>query len=433
MEKVKGQEENSDKETEVKVVKAELIAVGTELLLGEIVDINSPYLAGKLADHGINLYYISIVGDNRQRGLGVLQQALKRSDLVIISGGLGPTDDDLTRELVSAATGRELVEEPRVWAELEQWFLRRYGEDYHIPKHNRRQAQFPRGSRILGNGRGTAPGFLLDMGGKKLIALPGVPGELRDMFTREVEPLLPSLGGGRRLVTRNLNFVGIGESKLEELLGDLLATQTNPTLALYASGGKLRVRITARADSPEGASALIAPIEAQIKERAGEYFYGRDDETLEGVIGKQLTMRGLSLAVAESCTGGLISHTLTNVPGSSAYFERAFVVYSNRAKEDELGVPRELLKRYGAVSAEVAQAMAEGVRRQANTDYGVAVTGIAGPGGGTAEKPVGLVYIALASPGDTIVERHLWRGSREEIKHRTMLAALYLLWSQSKC
>jgi nicotinamide-nucleotide amidase len=363
----------------------------------------------------------------------VLQQALKRSDLVIISGGLGPTDDDLTRELVSAATGRELVEEPRVWAELEQWFLRRYGEDYHIPKHNRRQAQFPCGSRILGNGSGTAPGFLLDMGGKKLIALPGVPEELRDMFTREVEPLLPSLGGGRRLVTRNLNFVGIGESKLEELLGDLLATQTNPTLALYASGGKLRVRITARADSPEGASALIAPIEAQIKERAGEYFYGRDDETLEGVIGKQLTMRGLSLAVAESCTGGLISHTLTNVPGSSAYFERAFVVYSNRAKEDELGVPRELLKRYGAVSAEVAQAMAEGVRRQANTDYGVAVTGIAGPGGGTAEKPVGLVYIALASPGDTIVERHLWRGSREEIKHRTMLAALYLLWSQSKC
>ncbi len=414
-------------------MQAEVIVIGTELLLGEIVDTNSPFLAERLAKYGINLYYISTVGDNLQRCLETLKRALERSQLIIISGGLGPTDDDLTREVVSLATGRELVEDELVWRDLKHWFARRYGGNFVIPIHNRRQALFPRDSRILGNPLGTAPGFWLDVDGKSIVALPGVPDELRSIFQREVEPVLKRKSSGQRLVTRNLNFIGIGESRLEDMLGDLFSQQSNPTLALYAAGGKVRIRLTARAASYREGLELVEPLEREISRRAGDYLYSKDDKTLGAVIGEQLVRQGLNVAAAESCTGGLISHILTNVPGSSAYFQRAYIVYSNQAKQDDLGVPAPLIKEFGAVSGEVAQAMAEGVRRKAGVDFGLAVTGIAGPGGGSPEKPVGLTYIAIASSGDTIVERHLWQGSREEIKERTALAALRLLWLQSRC
>lgn len=414
-------------------MRAELIAIGTELLLGEIVDTNSPFLARKLAEYGINLYYISTVGDNLQRGLQVLARALDRSDLIIITGGLGPTDDDLTREIVSVATGCELVEDEAVWQELIRWFERRYGGDFVIPIHNRKQALFPRGSKVLSNTAGTAPGFWLDVNDISIVALPGVPGELKTMFAKGVEPALQLACAGQRLVTRNLNFIGIGESRLEDMLADLFAEQSNPTLALYVRGGKVRIRLTARAGSRQAGLELIAPLENEITKRAGDYLYSKDDKTLGAIIGEQLIRHRLCVAVAESCTGGLISHTLTNVPGSSAYFQRAYIVYSNQAKQEDLGVPAHLFTQFGAVSQEVAQAMAEGVRRKARVDFGLAVTGIAGPGGGSPEKPVGLTYIALASSGDTIVERHLWQGSREEIKDRTALAALRLLWLKSRC
>lgn len=414
-------------------MQAELIVIGTELLLGEIVDTNSPFLAGKLAEYGVNLYYISTVGDNLQRGLGVLQRALQRSDLIIMTGGLGPTDDDLSREMVSLATGRELVEDEKVWRELNDWFRRRYGGDFAIPIHNRRQALFPRASRVLHNPVGTAPGFWLDVDGKSIVALPGVPDELRAIFEREVEPVLKHACGGQRLVTRNLNFIGIGESRLEDMLGDLFRQQSDPTLALYVAGGKVRIRLTSRAASRRAGLELMRPLEEEITRRAGDYLYSKDDKSLEEVIGEQLTEQGLCVAVAESCTGGLISHTLTNVPGSSAYFRQAYIVYSNRAKQEDLGVPGHLLAQHGAVSRVVAAAMAEGVRRKAKVDFGLAVTGIAGPGGGSAAKQVGLVYIAIASSGDTIVERHLWQGCRVEIKERAALAALRLLWLQSRC
>ncbi len=414
-------------------MQAEVIVIGTELLLGEIVDTNSPFLAERLAKYGINLYYISTVGDNLQSCLETLKRALERSQLIIISGGLGPTDDDLTREVVSLATGRDLVEDELVWRDLKHWFARRYGGNFVIPIHNRRQALFPRDSRILGNPVGTAPGFWLDVDGKSIVALPGVPDELRSIFQREVEPVLKQKSSGQRLVTRNLNFIGIGESRLEDMLGDLFSQQSNPTLALYAAGGKVRIRLTARAASYREGLELVEPLEREISRRAGDYLYSKDDKTLGAVIGEQLVRQGLNVAAAESCTGGLISHILTNVPGSSAYFQRAYIVYSNQAKQDDLGVPAPLIKEFGAVSGEVAQAMAEGVRRKAGVDFGLAVTGIAGPGGGSPEKPVGLTYIAIASSGDTIVERHLWQGSREEIKERTALAALRLLWLQSRC
>lgn len=413
-------------------MRAELIMIGTELLLGEVVDTNASFLAQRLAQLGIDLFYKSTVGDNLTRGQGILELALERSDLLIISGGLGPTDDDLTRDMVSLVTKRELVEDPKVEEDLKAWFQERYGANTQVPEHNRKQAFFPKGSKILPNPVGTAPGFWLELDGKIVIGLPGVPSELQTIFMESVEPLLQVKSSGNRLFTKNLNFVGIGESRLEELLQDLLIKQSNPTIALYASGGKVRVRLTAKASSERAALELIEPFSKEIQDRTKGHFYGFDGQTLEEVVGLQLIRTGQTIALAESCTGGLVSNLLTNVPGSSAYFLRGYVVYSNQAKQEDLGVPEEILQKYGAVSPETAQAMAEGVRKRAGTDFGLALTGIAGPGGGTSEKPVGLVYISLASSGDTIVQRHLWRGTREQIKNRSALAALHLLWKQSR-
>lgn len=413
-------------------MRAELIMIGTELLLGEVVDTNASFLAVKLAHCGVDLYYKSTVGDNLSRGKEVLEQALRRSDLVIISGGLGPTEDDLTRDIVSLVTKRELVEDSGVAQDVQNWFYERYGTQTQIPPHNRKQALFPRGSHVLANPVGTAPGFWLDLDGQSIIALPGVPHELKTIFSTSVEPVLLSQTSGQRLVTRNLNFVGIGESRLEEILQDLLAKQSNPTMALYASGGKVRVRLTAKASSQADALSLIEPLTDEIQARTKGYLYGLDGQTLEEVVGHQLMEGGLTVALAESCTGGLVSHLLTNVPGSSSYFQRGYVVYSNQAKQEDLGVPADTLRKFGAVSPETAKAMSEGVRLEAGTDFGLALTGIAGPGGGSPEKPVGLVYISLASSSDTIVQRHLWRGTREQIKNRSALAALQLLWQNSQ-
>lgn len=413
-------------------MRAELVMIGTELLLGEVVDTNASFLAQRLAHCGVDLFYKSTVGDNLVRGQEVLKQALRRSDLVIVSGGLGPTDDDLTRRIVSIVTKRELVEDLGVAQDLENWFHERYGFQMPIPIHNRKQAFFPRGSRVLPNPVGTAPAFWLDLGEQAIIALPGVPDELRTIFIASVEPVLFGKASGQRLVTRNLNFVGIGESRLEEILQDFLVEQTNPTAALYASGGKVRLRLTAKASSQEIALGLIEPLLEEIKDRTKDYFYGLDGQTFEEVVGQQLIQGGYTLALAESCTGGLVSHLLTNVPGSSAYLLRGYVVYSNQAKEEDLGVPVTTLREYGAVSPQTARAMAEGVKNKAGADFGLAITGIAGPGGGSPQKPVGLVYISLAFSGDTIVQRHQWRGTREQIKNRSALAALQLLWQHSR-
>ncbi|MCK9525307.1 MAG: competence/damage-inducible protein A [Limnochordia bacterium] len=408
-------------------MRAELIMVGTELLLGEIVDTNAAFLARNLADLGIDVYFKSTVGDNLERACGVLKEALKRSDLVILSGGLGPTDDDLTREIVATVTKSPLREKGEVLADLEEWFAERYGP-LSMPEHSRKQAQFPEGSEIIPNPVGTAPGFSLTKHDKQVIALPGVPQELKAMFMATVAPALTKQSSGQVLVTRNLHFVGIGESSLEEILGDLLQNQTNPTLALYASGGTVRIRLAVKAASQDDGYARMAPVESEIRLRTRDYLYGTDEQSLEAVVAKKLLDQQLTLALAESCTGGLIGHRLTNVPGSSGFLERGFVVYSNRAKVEELGVSEATLNAFGAVSEETAKEMAEGARRKARTDLGLAVTGIAGPGGGTESKPVGLVYISLASAGDTIVQRHLWKGTREQIKHRATLVALRLLW-----
>ena len=409
-------------------MRAELIMVGTELLLGEIVDTNATFLASNLADLGIDVYYNSTVGDNLARLQEVLKRALERSALVLLSGGLGPTEDDLTREAVSLAAECPLQENGDVMRWIENRFLERYGSSTAMSPQNRKQALFPEGSEVIPNPVGTAPGFWLEKGDTIVVAFPGVARELRAMFSETVLPKLKELAAQEALVIRNLHFAGIGESSLAQLLEDLVAAQSNPTLALYASGGTVRARLAAKASSREEALQLIEPLEREIKRRTRDYFYGVDNQSLEEVVVKGFLERGLTLAVAESCTGGLIAHCLTNIPGSSGFFQRGYVVYTNQAKVQDLGVQPSTLERFSAYSPETAKEMAEGVRLRAQTHFGLAVTGIAGPGGGTADKPVGLAYIALAAEENTIVQRYFWKGTREQIKERVAGAALHLLW-----
>lgn len=406
-------------------MQAELVMVGTELLLGEVLDTNAQWLAAKLAEIGVHLYFKSTVGDNRTRLALVLTQALSRSDVVIVSGGLGPTEDDLTREVVAGVVGRPLLH----CAEAEL-HVRQHFQHIERPMPNRvlRQAWLPQGATPIPNARGTAMGIWLEMGTKLLIALPGVPSELTAMTENFVLPRLVGREGTHITHSRVLRFWGIGESSLEEMVEDLIREQTNPTIAPYASVGEARLRLTAHAATISEAQAMIEPLEQEIRKRAGHLLYGTDESSLEQVVGELLVARAATLATAESCTGGQLAHRLTNVPGSSRYFLRGWVTYSNEAKTAELAVPSEMLACHGAVSAEVAEAMAIGARQSAASTYALATTGIAGPGGGTAQKPVGLVYIGLAGPVEpTQVIECRFRGDRTDFKTRASSAGLDLL------
>ncbi|HHT27542.1 MAG TPA: competence/damage-inducible protein A [Firmicutes bacterium] len=406
-------------------MRVELVMVGTELLLGEIVDTNAQWLAAHLAEIGVDVYFKSTVGDNWLRMVGVLAQALQRADVVLISGGLGPTEDDLTRGVIASVTGRPL----RVLPEAEE-HVRRYFQHAHrpMPGNNLRQAQFPEGALAIPNKRGTALGILLEHGDKTIIAVPGVPTEMRGMMEQTVLPYLTAKQGKRVTRSRVVHFYGLGESAMEELVADLVANQGNPTIAPYAGAGETRLRITARADSDEEAERLIAPILTEICRRGGDHIYGFDGASLEQVVGELLSARSQTLATAESCSGGLLAHRLTNIPGSSAYYMRGWITYSNAAKTTELGVPAGLIAEHGAVSPAVAEAMALGALREAGTTYALATTGIAGPAGGTATKPVGLVYIALADGAGTVQTAECrFRGERESIKTRTAGYALNML------
>lgn len=399
--------------------------IGTELLLGETIDTNAAYIAQRFAELGIDVYYKSTVGDNWLRMIEVLAQALSRSDLVITSGGLGPTMDDQTRECIAAVVNRELVINQNALAGIEDYFKQ---INRAMPDNNKKQAMLPDGAKQIANSWGTAPGILLELGNNKvIIALPGVPRELKGMFNESVIPYLEKHTQRKKLVSRNLRFVGIGESQVEDLISDLVTNQTNPTIAPYASFGEVKLRLTAKAETKAAAQELIKPVEQEIRGILGQWLYGVDDQNLEMVIGDKLMQTSATLAVAESCTGGLIANRITNVPGSSCYFDRGFITYSNQAKEELLGVDTQLLSSYGAVSAQVAKAMANGARTRARTDWALAVTGIAGPGGGTATKPVGLVYISLAGKEHNKVEMHRFKGAREQIKYSVSQAALDLL------
>lgn len=408
-------------------MRAEIISVGTELLLGEIVDTNAAFLGRRLAELGVDVYYRQTVGDNQVRLVAAFELALSRADLVLVSGGLGPTMDDITREALAEVLGDRLCLDEGALRQLEAHFTR-LGRP--MTDNNRRQAYRPSNADFITNRRGTAPGILAHHQGRTIICMPGVPRELETMFEGEVIPRLQGNSNGEKnrvIKSRTLLLTGLGESAAENAIADIIKEQTNPTIAPYAGLGEVRLRLTATAAGAEEALALIHPLEARLRERLGDVIYGVDGDTLEGVVAEKLTNRGLILAVAESCTGGLVSHRLTNIPGSSVFFRQGMIVYSNEAKKELLDVPDEVLEEFGAVSSQVAEAMARGVRLAGDADLGLAITGIAGPGGATPTKPVGLVYLALAYDGDCLVEKHTFSGQREEVKYRASQAALNIL------
>jgi nicotinamide-nucleotide amidase len=403
-------------------MKTEIIAVGTELLLGQIANTNAQFLSKKLAETGSDVYWHTVVGDNTARVADAFRLALSRADLILFSGGLGPTMDDLTKETVAEVLGLPLEKHKEWESHIEGLFLR-MGRI--MTDNNRKQALVPQGAKMLGNDHGTASGLWLDHEGKIVVLMPGPPRELQPMFIDKVVPHLPIEGS--IIFSRVLRVVGLGESAMEERVADLLQSQTNPTIAPLAKYSEVHLRLTAKAANREAAVTLLDQTEATLLERLGEAVYGRDDETMADVVGELLQKRNMTLAVAESCTGGLLAHTLTNVSGSSAYFLQGLVTYSNRAKTDLLGIKPALIRDHGAVSEEVARAMAEHVRLRACSDVGVGITGIAGPTGGSKEKPVGLVYMAVATAEGVSSRKFNFFGNRETIKERATMTALNML------
>ena len=409
-------------------MKAHLICSGTELLLGQTVNTNATYLAQELAKLGIDLYTVVTVGDNLQRFSEAIRRGGEEADLVLVSGGLGPTEDDITREALAEALGVSLVYHQAAEQVVGRYFK---GRGKEIPGVNNRQFLAPEGARILDNPFGTAPGIYYKHEGTVYVLLPGPPRELKPMFGNELLPLLQEQAGGMVTLSRVLKVAGIGEPAAEAKVKDLLHS-TNPTVAPTVKRGEVHFRITAKAKGSQAALALIEPVEKEMRQRLEPYVFGIDDELLEEIVGKLLRQQGLTIGVAESCTGGLLAHRLTNIPGSSEYFQLGTVVYHNRWKEELLGVPGELLARHGAVSREVAEAMAKGIRQKAGTSIGIGITGIAGPGGGTEEKPVGLVYLGMDFKVKVEVWREQWVGSRQDIKWSSTQWALMKLFQQLK-
>jgi len=390
-------------------VRAEIVSVGTELLLGQIDDTNATFISEKLAEHGVDVYFRDTVGDNLERLCAALRLASSRADAVIITGGLGPTNDDITREALGEVLAVELREDPHAVASIRS-FMRARGRE--VNAATLRQARVPDGGTAIPNRYGTAPGIIAHHDGAELVALPGVPFEMRAMMEDSVLPHLAARSGGPGgiIKSRVLHLTGTGESALAKSIGDILAAQSDPTIAPCATVGGVELRITTKASSDEQASARIARVEQQLRDRLGAVVFGADEETLEGVVGAMLAERGLTLSTAESCTGGLIANRLTDVSGSTRYFVGGVVPYSNEEKTRLLGVTPELIQEHGAVSEPVARAMAVGARRSSGADIGVAATGVAGPGGGTPEKPVGLVWLSLATEDDAVCQRHHFHG-----------------------
>ena len=407
------------------VCKAEHIAVGSEILLGQILNGHARAISLEFAAHGLNLYYHSAVGDNMERILQSLEIARSRSNVVVVTGGLGPTKDDLTKEALAAFLNRPLELSEDSLRALEAYFVARKRR---MPEENRKQALCISGGEVLPNPNGTAPGQYVEADGVHYFLLPGPPLEMVPMLKNEVLPRLRTVFSNQtRIVSRVLHFCGIGESDVDEQIGDLTAAK-NPTVAPLASEGEMLLRITAAGNSDAEAQQYITPVEQMLREKFASFIYGVDDETLPSVVLKVLSGAGQTLAVAESCTGGLIASMLTAIPGSSAYFAGGVVAYQNEVKEKQLGVRSETLTAFGAVSEQTAREMAEGVRSRLNSTYGLSVTGIAGPSGGTPEKPVGLVYGAVAGPDGTQVFRMQFRGSREQVRIRTAKQMLWRLW-----
>lgn len=403
---------------------AELIAVGSELLTPYRQDTNSLYLTQKLNSLGIEVRFKTIVGDDRERLAEVLRTAISRSDLIILVGGLGPTEDDINREVVADVLGRPLHEVPEVREQIEKRFAR-VGRA--MSENNLRQTMVPEGGVWLENKIGTAPGIWLQHNETIVILLPGPPKELEAMFESACLPRLAPLAGGQKLHSRVYKVVGLPESEVDHLIAPLYKEYQNPVTTILATPGGIEVHLRARASSDEEAETLLSELGDKIELALGDHVYATHGESMEEVVGMYLVMKQKTLAVAESCTGGLLSERLTRVPGSSNFFLGGAVCYSNELKTKFCGVSETILKANGAVSKIVAQAMAEGIRKRAGASIGIGITGIAGPGGGTPEKPAGLVYISLADEKGTQVREFRFPGDRERVRHWATQAALEVI------
>ncbi|MCM1040613.1 MAG: competence/damage-inducible protein A [Roseburia sp.] len=402
----------------------EIISVGTEILLGNIVNTNAAYLAEKCAGIGLSCYYQDVVGDNEERLTNVLHTALSRADVILLSGGLGPTQDDLTKETAAKVMGKNLyLHEPSKEA-ISAYFEKRGLE---ITDNNWKQAMVPEGAVVIENANGTAPGIIMEENGKRLILMPGPPNELIPMFEEAVMPYLNTLQPGI-IYSQTVKICGIGESKAESMVEDLINTQDNPTIATYAKTGEVHLRVTARAEDEKEAKKLVKPYIKELKGRFGNHIYTtQEDVTLEKSVVDLLLANHLTLSTVESCTGGMLAARLINVPGVSEVFKTGYITYSNKSKRKILGIKKSLLEKHGAVSEGVAKEMAKGAALFTKSDVAIAITGIAGPDGGSEEKPVGLVYIACNVCGRIDVKEYNFNGNRMKVRESSVSAALSLM------
>lgn len=402
-------------------MRVEIISVGTEILLGDIVNTNTQFLAKELASIGIEVYRQEVIGDNEDRLLGILEEALKRSDMVITTGGLGPTKDDLTKETACKFFNMDLELHEESLKELEEYFSRMGRK---IVESNYKQVYFPKEAIVLPNPNGTAPGAILEKNNKYIVILPGPPKEMKPMYLNHVKPYLIKKGDGI-IESKVVRVLGIGESMAAEKLKEFIENGVNPTVAPYAKEEDVIFRITAKAESEEEALNLIEPVKNKVKEILGEDVYGEGEDTIiEKVVGDLLIKNNLKISTAESCTGGMIASRLVSISGISDVFLEGAVAYANEAKVRTLNVKEETLKKYGAVSEETAREMAEGMAKRTGSDIAVVTTGIAGPGGGTKEKPVGLVYIGLYYKGEVSVYKNVFNGNRQAVRIKATVRAL---------
>lgn len=402
----------------------ELICVGTEILLGNIVNTNAAYLSEKCAGLGLSCYFQSVVGDNEERLTQVLTCAVSRSDIVILSGGLGPTEDDLTKEVAAKVCGKALHADDHSMERIAEYFARR---DIIPTENNWKQAMVPDGAIVLDNNNGTAPGIIMENPDCRVILLPGPPNELIPMFEESVIPYLEKLTPGV-ICSQTVKICGVSESSVETTVKDLIDSQTNPTIATYAKTGEVHIRVTASAPDKKQAGKLIKPVVKELKSRFGYDIYTTDENvTLEKAVVDLLQANKLTVTCAESCTGGMLSSRLINVPGVSEVFKSGYVTYANKAKRKILGVKKATLQKYGAVSAQTAEEMVKGAALFSKADVAVALTGLAGPDGGTEEKPVGLVYIACNVKGNVTVKEFHFNGNRMKIRDGATTAALMLM------
>jgi nicotinamide-nucleotide amidase len=405
-------------------MKAILISIGDELVLGQTLDTNAAWLSERLAGLGIPVVEHVTVGDDYERLAATLQRCGQDGEIIIVTGGIGPTEDDLTRQVVAKILDKPLVLDEASLKHIQELFHQRNME---MPERNRIQAMIPEGSNVIANPTGTAAGLMAHIGHSQCFVLPGVPSEMKVMYNESVEPVIATERENNIIVSRRLHLIGMSESELAEKLGDIMSRDRNPLVNCAVAKGIITLRIIASAKNGHDAKLMIKPIEKKLRDILGTNIYGSDEQTLADVVVQLLVERKQTLSVVESCTGGWLAKTITDVPGVSEVFNQGWITYSNQAKHQQLQVPNELLESYGAVNHDVCEAMAENARQISQSDIALAITGIAGPGGGSESKPVGLVYIGLSNSKSTEVKRFCFNGSRDSVRWRAVNRALDLL------